>query len=633
MAATPQSNKAPHYIVVKADLDDSGDISKVYDLSEYISAVRFNSTIGQFPRTKLDFIPDDNVLFGSNVYDGVISVGGISIDRNDHIVIAEVDEDEYKKFLGTGDKRGPMPDKAIVVMWGVLSDVMTSWSGTTAAISVVIDSELSYLDTTLTYETLGSRGSGLTVSTLLPPDTKYDSITKKSTTAYAEAQGILETIITRRFISRFPVDTNFEFDESHDMWAITDRGLNPLPVPKGKVVSCLGDSGRVQVNLWRLIRLVMCHCMAQCLPLTDEEAQDAGVIIDDLKSRVERIISLMFRIEAQDGEDQNSSITLSRNEYSSFLKTTVIKPMVSAPSQLTSLWSLITMTMGQLHFYFTPKVLYSSKRVGSVNLGSFKMMNPYREYTTEFSPDTIEAYQTSVPDYKSIIRSIGFKVGTSSPSFVKEVTTKIPNIMYSVYRASPDDFVLKDTKLLKGLGNVPTYAYHKEINFPEWLPEAIMDIHRLHSDETFKRGESEETAYSTLMRGKNEGEDLDSLAETLKAFLKSALMIYGRISVTGNLSLIRLWSDCLDPLRVILVNSGKQVTTGLISSVNVEWVQGQSYKVTAGLSNITDIRDPYFRALENDLVVTDRDNLIKYIMKPYLNLLDYNPPSIFSSIA
>ncbi len=117
--------------------------------------------------------------------------------------------------------------------------------------------------------------------------------------------------------------------------------------------------------------------------------------------------------------------------------------------------------------------------------------------------------------------------------------------------------------------------------------------------------------------------DLKRVGATLRAFTKSALMIYGRINVTSTVSFVHLWPDCLNPLKVMLLDLGDhQQTTGLVSRVTVKWVQGKSYNITVNLSHVTDLRDSYYRALAGDLGVTKSDNLVRHYTMLEISNLD-----------
>lgn len=266
-------------------------------------------------------------------------------------------------------------------------------------------------------------------------------------------------------------------------------------------------------------------------------------------------------------------------------------------------------------------------------LGSFQMMNPYRRYVTIFNESDLVSVENRVPGYKSIIKSIGFKSRVAIPSAIVNPTVGLTRVMYQVYRPSQAaDFKLHartpgTSATIQDFGRIPDYAYHKEIEFPKWLPPTIKSIERYKTGTTTSKDDvtQSEQADVPVSHSETTEESLEGISKTLSAFVRSALMIYGRVKVTSTVELVRLRSDCLAPLRIILLDLGKQQqTTGMISSVSLKWVAGESYRVTANLSHVTDLRDPYFRPLTGDLGNTQMDNLEYYNGKHHTAILDHN---------
>ncbi len=616
----PKPNNVPHYIIAK---EIPGEGPRAFqDLSTYVSSVTFTADMGSFPSTQLDIIP----LPGVGMADGKLYLpsddGLFAVTRNDRILVMEVDEENYNYFVASGDKAREIKN-GVVVMWGVVADMMTGKSATRNVISLVLESELAYLDTTLTQEMLGSRGAGMTCGSIIGKDIKYEDVIADRAVSSA---GVTEARIIETFVGKFELDAKLVIDQTHGDFTKLRHGLQDLKVG-GTLKNIVeeGEKGRVRVYPWPLVRLVTAHCIAHMIPANETAAAQYGVEVEAVRERADKIIKLMCLIEAQAGEDQNTFITLSRNEYASFVRTTIIKPLVTAPSDAPSFWNLINSILNQLHFYFTPKVLYRSEMAPGKNLGSFQMMNPYRDYTAIFREGDLEFVENKVPGYKSIIKSIGFKARVDIPTFIVDPAPELTRTLYQIYyprmdvNGNPADYLLYKNNPglaaeIADLGRVPDYAYHKEIAFPKWLPDVIESVESLYQETITKKGQTSEQVSAAMKKAKEAAKgDLKSVGDTVTSFIKSALMIYGRINVTSTVGFIRLWPDCFNPLKVMLLDLGeRQQTTGLISRVTVKWVQGKSYNITVNLSHVTDLRDSYYRPLFGDLGITASDNLETY---------------------
>ena len=167
-----QPNNVPHYIVAKETKIEGKRAFQ--DLSSYVSAVTFTTDIGNFPSTQLDLVP----VPGVGMADGKLYLPLAGTDevffvtRNDRILVMEVDEENYNIFRGGKDKARKI-ENGILVMWGVVADMMSGRAANRNVISVILESELAYLDTTLTQEMLGSRGAGTTCGSILAKDAEY----------------------------------------------------------------------------------------------------------------------------------------------------------------------------------------------------------------------------------------------------------------------------------------------------------------------------------------------------------------------------------------------------------------------------------------------------------------------------
>ncbi len=615
---TPITNDVPHYIVMKQGKNKKDEV--VYqDLSGFVSGLSFTSDIGNFPSTQLDLIP----LPGVGLSGGVLILSeSIYITRNDRILVLEVDEEGYNTFKGKNEKEREIPN-GIFVMWGIIADVMSARAADRHVVSVILESELAQLDTTLTQEVIGARG-GSTYAPILQEDIDTKDI-------FGAVNGINVTALKRLFITDFLVGNAPSITQDATKYTSLYSETKPLDNLKLASIEIVkpmagANSNRLEIQPWPLVRLVVIHAIKLSLP-PKSMAKNYGLSDDAYTAMIEKmknLIALMCLIEAPSSEDQNTKITLSINEYSNFITTLIINPIVKAPSSTPSIWKLINSVMNQLHFYFTPNILYNSKN-STPTLGSFRMMNPYGQYAVSFGDADLEGIENKVPGYKSIIKSIGFKSQIRIPSVVKDVASSITDTMYQVYQPSKkEDYVLADknnndmvgdlTKSIPEFAEAPKYAYHKDIAFPPWLPGAIISANSLYTENTTIEGQSPNDTAATKVRETGALKaTLDGISATLVAFIKSAMMIYGRINVTSTVRMIRLWSDCLNPLRIVLLDSGGlQQTTGLISRVSVKWVQGKSYDVSMGLSHVTDLRDPFFRALSGDLGLTHYDNLFKF---------------------
>ena len=615
------TNKVPHYLVVKEGVPKAG-IKQFQDISRFVSAVSFNSDIGNFPSAQLDLVIGADV----EIQDGRIKFPTAELCRNDRVLVLEVGEPEYQAFTHRdAGAWGPVmvPD-GIIVMWGVVADIMSARGSNRLVLSLILESELAYLDTTLNQELLGARGAGITSGPLL---------TSRTTGA-----GTLETILSKKFITTFErTSEKLIIDQSADAFCklgVEGDGIEDLKVDthKNLIVQDIGK-GRVKLYPWSIVRLITAHCLVESIPKSETTYENFGVVKEELITRLNRIIRLMCLIEPTAAESEETYITLTHLEYYSFIRTMIIRPLVMAPSKAPSFWQFINSIMSQLHFYFTPRVLYRSSASMKPQLGSFQMMNPYRRYVTIFNESDLVSVENRVPGYKSIIKSIGFKSRVAIPSAIVNPTVGLTRVMYQVYRPSQAaDFKLHartpgTSATIQDFGRIPDYAYHKEIEFPKWLPPTIKSIERYKTGTTTSKDDvtQSEQADVPVSHSETTEESLEGISKTLSAFVRSALMIYGRVKVTSTVELVRLRSDCLAPLRIILLDLGKQQqTTGMISSVSLKWVAGESYRVTANLSHVTDLRDPYFRPLTGDLGNTQMDNLEYYNGKHHTAILDHN---------
>ncbi len=629
----------PHLLVLK----ESGD--KLKDISFAVHSVEVTASVDGLPTMKLDFIPLPGVV---EIDRGSLKIENETIDRSDKIIVAEIDHDQFKALypdVGSVQTSRTLDYAGIVWMCGVVSDIMSSVTATSSSISAVVESELAELDTTLANQLFGIRSTGTSAG---PIFVKGVGNTGATTTASSMTQDLL----TREFINIHNIGAPILVTDpprtTEEIYAETGRvvnlytefttvdpfGNNPPPwTPPAKVYTFDDDvlamsvnpnnidesdasSEYVRIRPWELTRAVMVSAMRNLLPVNDTAGAERNIHVESANKLVDDIEALLRRVEA----DKGSDLVIMRKEFSDLVASGIIEPVMSAPESAVSVWKLALSIMHQFHMYFTPNVISSSHK--QAKLGEFRVMNPYRKYTAEFEKQHVVSFQSTVPGYRSIIKSVGYETDYLIPTFVKNSDPSWTDALYLTYKPTQEDYITQTLET----GVEPKFAVHGAVTIPPWISRASERIRRIHSKVTVSAGggkvEDRDNTNALLVgqaSSTSEADDFKKLAKSLMIYLRSAWQIFGRASVVSELSLVHTWPDMIRPLDVVVVNTGegphddRQVVTGMVSSVRISWTAGTSYDTVIGLSHVTNLYDNYFRALRGTSSDEGVDNLDLYL--------------------
>ena len=563
--------------------------STMIDISRYISSLTFDARVDAFPTSKIDLVSGPGKASFSE--SGDLVLGTTTVNRADVIHLYEIDDTEHKAAMS-----GKEVTPHTILLRGVVTDVMYSIVNGSESVSVVVESHLIGLDTSLVQEVLNTRSVAVEDPVVVSPQgpatepAVVDGINLNpivSTDMHGEASTTLEGVLRKDYF----------------------HGLDGAPLVADGVPivyeKTVGSSKYYVIRPWYLIRDIL----NSALQLSVDTLASRNPAVENNKKgvqkKIEHIKTLMSTIV-----DDGLEVYMTSMEYESWIKTYVIPLMVSQSNRSVSIWGLITKLLLDFHIHFSPNVLFSPEVVGVSGNGSFALMNPYNFSGLTLNSSLVTSFKSKVPSYKHINTTVGFDFASLTSGMLAgyKLSTEVSESMHYPFR--PTD----TTDWVIGKGTVEyasdVHGAHKLIRFPGWVDDSIVTKNR--------RDQGRDAIADLEIDTK-----MDDAFNLAGQYLRTAWMIAGRAMVTAATRLVYTLPDLMRPMSVIRVSldggdSGVhcvQDVTGMVSSVAVTWDMTGSYGVSFGLTHVTPVYDKYFRAIKGGLGPTPRD-VLRDVMPP-----------------
>jgi len=534
------------------------------DLGPAVTAINFAAQAGQLPAAKLDLVYGEYLDASDAMSVDIGKVKPLQLRRNDLIAITETTDAE------------PTPTRRVLFV-GKIADFGIGTSATTHTASLTLQSMLSSLESNTTLDLISSR-VGLGLKDVLLFD-KFHTLQDRVMEAYPPLIKDSERVVNQGISSLFD-DT---------LLATTISGVD----------------GRCMVRPFALVRDILLYCI---IKNTDAFMAANRALLtlaeqSDIMSRVTEIDNRLFSIK----DDQVFVEMGTVLEYPAFVNY-VISSCLRFSADSPSIWDLVMSICNSFYVQFVPNLSTDIKDIADYYPGSVQPMSAYTAAVAELREANIEYVNGGVVDHNLLVRGVSHIFRPSVLPFTAVESAFEDAMRLKLFIPLEKEWLLGASGRRSIKYRLPETGKIMSVPVPPWFESALISS-KQDSDGRAVAGKLPNTDTSTTESVKK------ALPSSVLNYMASAWMYHGRLACRASVGLMMFYSG-IEPGDVIKFDARGSKFTAVLKSISLSWVQGRAYTVTAELTHVTQLNDPYYRALNIGLHVPTKDNIYAWFKEP-----------------